>query len=191
MHRTTIKAEKGGKFGGFPYFNNNEMYYEQDFIPISYARESLVDAIGEFYMRNGCTFPILDILKKLEDADKKQASLGKDLLKTVNFLMETDQLQGIAIDTDIVLPIAIAWATSTLMNERIMSAHLIKALFLQIKKNGAPLIPLEYKIYKAFQAATAKKPFALEDVFEIIVPDFGFTDLFYPFVRIMNRIKHF
>jgi hypothetical protein len=108
------------------------MFYTQDFIPVSYARESLVDKIGEFYMRNGCTFPILDILKKLESTDKNEASYGKDLLKTVNFLMETDQMHGIAIDTDIVLPIATAWATSTLMNERIMSAHLIKALFLQI-----------------------------------------------------------
>jgi WG containing repeat len=191
MHRTTIKVEKGGKFGGFPYFNNNEMYYTQDFIPVSYARESLVDKIGEFYMQNGCTFPVLDILQKLQSTDKNEASLGKDLLKTVNFLMETDQMQGIAIDTNIVLPIAKTWATSTLMNERIMSAHLIKALFLQIKKNGAPLIPLDYKTYRAFQAATAKKPFALEDVFEIIVPDFGFTNLFYPFITNNEPYKAF
>jgi hypothetical protein len=105
--------------------------------------------------------------------------------------METDQVHGIAIDTDIVLPIAKAWATSTLMNERIMSAHLIKALFLQIKKNGAPLIPLDYKTYRAFQAATVKKPFALEDMFEIIMPDFGFTDLFYPFITNTENYKAF
>ncbi len=191
MHRTTIVVEKNGKFGGFPYITNNEMYYTQDFIPVSYARKGLVEAISEYYIKNGCTFPILDILNKLQSENKSEMNLGKDLLKTVNFLMETDQVQGIAIDTNTVLPIAIAWATSALMNERIMSAHLIKALFLQIKKNGVPLIPLDYKIYRAFEAATAKKPFALEEVFEIIVPDFGFIDLFYPFVTNNEPYKAF
>lgn len=181
IHRTTVGVENGGKFGGFPYITHNEMYYVEEFIPISYAKKGLVDKIGEYYLLNGCSFPILDILSKLQSPDKNEVSLGKDLLKTVNYLMETDQVQGISIDTNIVLPIAIQWATSALMNERIMSAHLIKALFLNIKKNNTPLIPLEYKIYNAFEAATAKKPFPLQDAFEIIVPDYGFTNLFYPF----------
>ncbi len=191
MHTTTINVERGGKWGGFPYISNNNMYYSQDFIPAAYARKSLVDDIGRYYVENGCSFPILDILQKLQSTDKKEASFGKDLLKTVNFLMETNQVHGIAIDTDIVLPIAIAWATSSLMNERIMSTHLIKALFLQIKNNKTPLIALDYKIYHAFQVATAKKPFPLEDVFEIIVPDYGFTNLFYPFVTNAENYKAF
>ena len=181
IYRTTIGVEYGGKFGGFPFIASNEMSYVQDFIPISYARKALVDKIGDYYLLNGCSFPILDILSKLQSTDKNEASFGKDLLKTLNYLMETEQAQGIFIDTNIVLPIAIQWATSTQMNERIMSAHLIKALFLHIKKNNTPLIPLEYKIYHAFEVATAKKPFPLEDVFEIIVPDYGFVNLCYPF----------
>lgn len=181
IYRTTIGVEYGGKFGGFPFIASNEMSYTQDFIPISYARKSLVDKIGDYYLLNGCSFPILDILSKLQSTDKNEASFGKDLLKTLNYLMETEQAQGISIDTNIVLPIAIQWATSTQMNERIMSAHLIKALFLHINKNNTPLIPLEYKVYHAFEVATAKKPFPLEDVFEIIVPDYGFVNLCYPF----------
>ncbi len=181
FHRTTVGVEKGGKFGGFPVITNNDMVYYQDFIPVSYARKAIVDKIGEYYILNSCTFPILDILSKLQSTDKNEATFGKDLLKTVNYLMETGQVQDIAIDTTIVLPIAINWATSTQMNERIMSAHLIKALYLNIKKNKTPLIPLEYKVYKAFEVATAKNPLPLNNAFEIIVPDYGFTNLFYPF----------
>lgn len=191
VHRTTIGVEKDGKFGGFPYITNNEMYYSTDFIPLSYARKGLVDKIGEYYLLNGCSFPVLDILNKLQSTQKDEVSLGKDLLKTVNYLMETDQVQGIFIDTDVVLPIAVQWATSAQMNERIMSAHLIKALFLQIKKNKKPLIPLEYSVYKAFQAATAKKPLPIEEVFEVIVPDYGFVNLFYPFVTKGENYKAF
>ncbi len=181
VHRTTIGVENDGKFGGFPYITHHGMYYSEEFIPISYARKGLVDKIGEYYVLNGCSFPMLDILAKLQSTDKNEVSLGKDLFKTVNYLMETEQVQGIYIDTNIVLPIAIQWATSALMNERIMSAHLIKALFLNIKKNNTPLIPLAYNVYSAFESATAKKPFPLQDAFEIIVPDYGFTHLFYPF----------
>lgn len=190
-HRTTIGVEKDGKFGGFPVITNNDIVYHQDFIPLSYARKGLVDKIGEYYTLNSCTFPILDILSKLQSTDKNEATFGKDLLKTVNYLMETAQVQDLAIDTNIVLPIAINWATSTQMNERIMSAHLIKALYLHIKNNKTPLIPLDYRIYKAFELATAKKPLPLHDAFEIIVPDYGFTQLFYPFTTNGENYKAF
>lgn len=190
-HRTTIGVEKDGKFGGFPIITNNNMIYYQDFIPVSYAKKGLVDKIGEYYVLNSCSFPILDILSKLQSTDKNEATFGKDLLKTVNYLMETGQAQDIAIDTNIVLPIAINWATSTQMNERIMSAHLIKALYLHIKKNKTPLIPLDYKVYKAFELATAKKPIPLHNAFEIIVPDYGFTQLFYPFTTNGENYKAF